>query len=135
MDAITMFKEAAKALQQDERYLSLEAARKANDDNAELQDKIGEFNLVRLDLNNEIEKDERDDARVAELNDRINNLYNEIMAAPSMLAYNDAKQAMRPMVDYINAIITAAVDGEDPMTVTEPASGCGDGCASCAGCG
>lgn len=136
MDAIAKFKEAAMALQQDERYLKLAAARKANDDDETLQNMIGEFNLVRLDLNNEIEKEDRDDARVTELNEKINQLYNGIMNSETMLAYNDAKQEMRPLVNHINAIVTAAVDGDDPMLVAEPVEGCGeDGCASCSGCG
>ena len=33
MDAIEMFKRAAVALQTDERYLALDAARRANDEN------------------------------------------------------------------------------------------------------
>lgn len=137
MDTITSFKQAACALQQDERYLRLAAARKANDEDSQLQDKIGEFNLVRLDLNNEIQKDERDDARVTELNTRINELYSSIMGNPNMVAYNEAKQDIQELINYVNIIINAAVDGDDPMQVEEPvAGGCGEGgCASCAGCG
>ena len=57
MDAIDLFKKAAVALQTDERYLALAAARKANDEDEALQELIGEFNLARMDLNNEISKD------------------------------------------------------------------------------
>ena len=46
MDAIELFKKAAAAMQTDERYLALDAARRANDENKELQDMIGEFNLA-----------------------------------------------------------------------------------------
>ncbi len=136
MDTITQFKEAAKALQQDARYLQLAAARQNNDNNEALQNMIGQFNLVRLDLNNEMEKPERDDQRVKELDEQINELYNNIMTSPSMLAYNEAKQNIRGLVNHINAIVTAAVDGEDPDGVEEPAESCGEGgCASCEGCG
>ena len=34
----------------------------------------------------------------------------------------------------MNAIINTAVNGGDPMTVEQPAAGCGGSCASCAGC-
>ena len=40
MDAIELFKKAAAAMQTDERYLALDAARRANDENKELQDMI-----------------------------------------------------------------------------------------------
>lgn len=136
MDAIQLFKDAAKALQQDERYLQLDKARKANDEDTKLQGMIDEFSNVRAELNDEIEKSERDDAKITELNGKINELYNGIMTSPSMVAYNDAKQNIKGLINHINAIITAAVDGDDPMAVQEPVESCGaDGCASCSGCG
>ena len=63
MDCIDLFKRAAMALQTDPRYVILDQARKANDKDEELQNLIGEFNLARMDLNNEIGKNERDDDR------------------------------------------------------------------------
>ena len=71
MDCIDLFKRAAMALQTDPRYLALDQARKLNDNDEELQNMIGEFNLARLDLNNESAKTETDAARVAELNQRV----------------------------------------------------------------
>ena len=81
MDCIDLFKKAAAALQTDPRYLELDAARRENDRDEELQNMIGEFNLARLDLNNESAKAETDAARVAELNQRVNDLYSQIMAS------------------------------------------------------
>ena len=49
MDCIDLFKKAAAALQTDPRYLELDAARRENDSDEELQNLIGEFNLARLD--------------------------------------------------------------------------------------
>ena len=100
MDVIDLFKKAAAALQTDERYLALAAARKANDEDEALQDMIGEFNLARMDLNNEISKDERDDARVAALNAKVNDLYGKIMASEGMVAYNAAKADAEAPVSY-----------------------------------
>ena len=71
MDCIDLFKKAAAALQTDPRYLELDAARRENDSDEELQNLIGEFNLARLDLNNESAKAETNAARVAELNQRV----------------------------------------------------------------
>ena len=135
MDAIEMFKRAAVALQTDERYLALDAARRANDENQELQDMIGEFNLVRMDLNNEISKEERDEARVAELNTKVNTLYSQIMASEGMVAYNEAKTRAEAMISHIDAIINTAMNGGDPMLVEEPQGGCSGSCSTCGGCG
>lgn len=135
MDSILKFKEAAKAFQEDERYLSFDKARRANDSDPVLQNMISEFNLVRADLNNEMGKEERDDDKVQKLNTRINELYNGIMGNEAMLAYNRAKEDIEGFMNYVNAIMNAAIDGSDPMLVDEPAADCGGSCDSCAGCG
>ena len=135
MDVIDLFKKAAAALQTDERYLALAAARKANDEDEVLQDMIGEFNLARMDLNNEIGKSERNDARIAELNEKVNTLYGQIMNDEGMIAYNEAKRECEALVNYIDAIINAAMNGGDPMAVQEPSASCTGSCSTCGGCG
>ncbi len=134
MDCIEMFKRAAQALKTDERYLALDAARRATDNDEELQGMIGEFNLARMDLNNEIGKSDRDDARISELNEKINTLYAKVMNHEKMVAYNEAKQGCELMINYIDAIINTAMNGGDPMTVEEPSAECTGSCASCGGC-
>lgn len=134
MDCIDLFKRAAAALQTDSRYLALDRARKMNDSDEALQNLIGEFNLARMDLNDEISKDERSDARIAELNERVNTLYGQIMNDEGMLAYNEAKRECENLVNYIDAIINTAMNGGDPMAVEEPSVSCTGSCSSCAGC-
>ena len=111
------------ALQTDPRYLALDQARKANDKDEELQNLIGEFNLARMDLNNEISKSERSDERIAELNTKVNDLYGKIMADEG-----------ENLVNYIDAIINTAMNGGDPMTVQEPSESCTGSCSTCGGC-
>lgn len=135
MDCIDLFKRAAMALQTDSRYLAMDQARKMNDKDEELQNLIGEFNLARMDLNNEISKDERDDARVAALNAKVNDLYGKIMASEGMVAYNAAKADAEALISHIDAIINTAMNGGDPMLVEAPSAGCSGSCASCGGCG
>ena len=135
MDCIDLFKRAAMALQTDSRYLALDQARKMNDSDEELQNMIGEFNLARMDLNNEIGKSERNDARIAELNEKVNTLYGQIMNDEGMIAYNEAKLECEALVNYIDAIINAAMNGGDPMAVQEPSASCTGSCSTCGGCG
>ena len=156
MDCIDLFKRAAMALQTDSRYLAMDQARKMNDKDEELQNLIGEFNLARMislfrsmrarlnligefnlarmDLNNEIGKPERSDERIAELNQKVNDLYGKIMADDGMVAYNEAKRDCEALVNYIDAIINTAMNGGDPMTVQEPSASCTGSCSTCGGC-
>lgn len=134
MDCIDLFKKAAAAMQTDPRYLELDAARRENDMDHELQNLIGEFNLARLDLNNEASRTESDAARIEELNKRVNDLYSQIMASEGMVRYNTAKAECEAMVSYIDAIINTAMNGGDPMTVKQPEGGCTGSCSTCGGC-
>jgi cell fate (sporulation/competence/biofilm development) regulator YlbF (YheA/YmcA/DUF963 family) len=134
MDCIDLFKKAAAAMQTDPRYLELDSARKTNDKDEELQDLIGKFNLARLDLNNETGKSEHDDARLNELNKRVNDLYSQIMSSEGMVRYNAAKTECEQMVSYIDAVINTAMNGGDPMAVRQPEGGCSGSCATCGGC-
>ena len=134
MDCIDLFKKAAMALQTDPRYLELDAASRENDMDQELQNLIGEFNLVRLDLNNETSKSTTDHERVAELNKKVNDLYSQIMASEGMVRYNAAKSECEALINHIDAIINTAMNGGDPMTVNPPQGGCTGSCATCGGC-
>ena len=57
-----------------------------------------------------------------------------MMENESMKAYNEAKQEMEAVMAWVNAIITTAVNGGDPMTVEQPTGGCSGSCSSCSGC-
>ena len=133
MDIIDQVRALALELQKDERYLVLEHARRMDDADEELQQQIGEFNLARIDLNNEVSKQEKNAERITELNEKIQSIYTDVMNNESMQAYNEAKTEMDNLMQYINAILTTAVNGGDPMTVEEPSS-CGGDCSGCSGC-
>ncbi len=133
MDCIELFKRAAMALQTDPRYLNLKQVREMNDNDEELQNLIGEFNLARMDLNNEITKSDRDDARITELNEKVNRLYGQIMSDEGMVAYNEAKRECEAMINHIDAIINTAMNGGDPLTVQAP-DDCTHDCSTCGGC-
>ena len=134
--AIDLFKEAAAQLQREEEYLALMGTLQKNDEDEALQTLIGDFNLARIDLNSELSKssEEKNQERVASLNTKVTELYNAIMENESMKAYNEAKQEMESVINWVNAIINTAVNGGDPMTVEEPQAGCSGSCASCSGC-
>ena len=74
-----------------------------------------------------------DPAKTEALNHRLSEMYTSIMENPCMVNYNEAKAGMDTVLAYINAIITAACNGEDPMLVEEP-HGCTGSCSTCGGC-
>ena len=83
MDIIQMTRELGKAIQQDERYIKLGIARTNNDNDEHLQEMIGEFNLKRVELNQEAARPDRDAEKVNALNETIRNMYRRSWRIPT----------------------------------------------------
>ncbi len=133
MDIIEMTRELGKAIQQDDRYLNMQLAAQNCEDDAQLQDLIGDFNLKRLAINNETSGENTDEEKLRQLNDEMRRLYAQIMKNPNMTAYNMAREAMDALMQRVTAIITKSVEGEDPATADYEES-CTGSCATCGGC-
>ena len=88
MDIIKMTRDLAAEMQKSDEYLAHTVARNAADNDEELQKLIGDFNLKKITLSQEVQKSEKNEERINQLNTEVRSLYNTIMANPSMLAYN-----------------------------------------------
>ena len=133
MDIIELAREIGRKIQSDDMYLKLKIAKQNSDEDKELQDLIGEFNLKRIAINNEATKDERDEKKLQELNEELRELYSTIMKNENMIAYNIAKQEMDSVLKRVTAIIMQSAEGEDPET-TDYEESCTGSCSSCGGC-
>ena len=133
-DVIQIARELGKALQKDERFVRLISLSQANDEDQALQDMIGQFNLKRIDLNNEINKTEKDQDKIKALNDEIKALYGQLMSNENMNAYQQAKTELDETVDFILQIIRGSINGEDPDSIEQKSGGCSGSCSSCSGC-
>jgi cell fate (sporulation/competence/biofilm development) regulator YlbF (YheA/YmcA/DUF963 family) len=127
-----------KEIQADARYIAYMTARQRNDEDAELQALIGEFNLLRQQLQREMSKPdgERDEDKKIQLNKAVQQQYTAVMTNENMAFFTAAKREMDRMISEINQIVSLCCDGEDPDTVdpTQFAPGCSGSCDSCAGC-
>ena len=81
MDAIQAVRELGKAIQEDERYIEYAKAKKANDEDTELQNLIGEFNLIRQNAAMEYNKpeEEQDKEKLQKLNADMQEAYEKVM--------------------------------------------------------
>lgn len=134
MNAIDMTRELGKLIQADERYINYTKAKELNDKDEVLQQLIGEFNMKRVELNTEMQKEERDSDKLTSLDVEIKELYSNIMKNENMNIFNEAKNSMDELLTQINMIITMSANGEDPATCSIDASSCGGSCSSCSGC-
>lgn len=133
MDVIKAAREMCVELTKDERFINYLEAKKANDNDKELQELIGEFNLVRLSLDKALSAEDKEEAKIEELNTKIREVYTTIMANESMINYNNAKMELDDVIAEINQLITQTLSGADPLTCDTKVS-CGGNCGSCGGC-
>ena len=132
MDIIELTRQLGAEIQKTEEYKRFMAAKVKNDNDAALQEQIGDFNLLKMQLDAEHAKEEKDEAKILEINEQIVALYNQIISGEAMSEYNAAYEAYRALTDKISNILLMCENGEDPATC-EPAS-CSGNCSSCGGC-
>ncbi len=134
MDIIEAARELGRAMQADERYVNMRLAQQQSDEDEALQQLIGEFNLKRMAINNEAQKDDRSEETLKRLNEELRSVYGKIMQNEHMLRYNDAKNEFDALLQRVTGIIGLCADGEDPETCDYDAASCGGDCSSCGGC-
>ena len=117
MDMIELAREIGKQIQQDSSYINVKDAEQACDEDKNLQQQIADFNMKRMTLSQESNKQPRDDQKVAKLNQELRECYEKVMSNENMSNYNNAKSA----------------EGADPDTVQEQTD-CGHDCSCCSGC-
>lgn len=133
MDVIAMARELGAALQQSDEYTAYNVAKNAADGDEVLQEMIGEFNLKKLSLSTEVQKEEKDQEKLAALNEEVRTIYAKIMAHPTMAAYNTTKSELDRLLNFLQQILVYSANGEDPATIEEETS-CGGDCSGCSGC-
>ena len=133
MNLIKQAREMGKMIQASEEYKRLQAAKEKNDNDAELQDLIGQFNLKRMELNNQLAKSDKDDEKLEKLNHEMRDLYQKIMTNQNMAEYEQAKNEMDMLMNQVNTILVMCVNAEAPDTC-DPAPSCTGSCSTCGGC-
>ena len=133
MDVIAMARELGAALQQSDEYTAYNVAKSAADGDEVLQGMIGEFNLKKLALSAEVQKEDKDQEKLAALNEEVRTIYAKIMAHPTMAAYNTTKSELDRLLNFLQQILVYSANGEDPATIEEETS-CGGDCSGCSGC-
>jgi cell fate (sporulation/competence/biofilm development) regulator YlbF (YheA/YmcA/DUF963 family) len=134
MDIIEQTREIGKEIQKDERYLKMQIAIQNADADKELQDLIGQYNLKRMSLQNEMQLQNRDENKVKAYRMAMDSLYGSIMKNNNMIEYNSAKEDLEKLMRRVNAILEQSVNGGDPETADYDEHACGGNCAACGGC-
>ena len=112
-----------------EEIANLEATKAEFQSDAELQNKMNEYEAERMLLGQEFAKDptEADQRAIADLRARIEELGAQIGSHPKYIIFAEAQRAMNALMADVNEEIKYCITGERP-------SECTHDCSTCKGC-
>ncbi len=103
------------------------AAKAAYDNNLEMRELLGQFNLHKMSIAMISKQENADEERLAEHEDKMGEVYNKIMESPLMIDFQEKSRRVETIIGNINSILNLYVTGES-------ASGCTGSCSTCGGC-
>ena len=135
MTVIEAARELGKAIQADERYTKLMACKEANDKDSDLNALIGKLNLIQMSYQVEAEG-EANEEKMNGFEKEFREVYTEVMLNENMKNYENARQDVDDMMNYVMQLLSMVVNGENPETCDPAAqANCTGSCSTCGGCG
>lgn len=121
--------ELGEAIQASEEFKKYNEAKALQETDSELQMFIGEYNLRRMQLMNELQKEvaDQNEEMLNSMRDQMNTAYDKVLSHPIMKDFSQASEALQELVNSVYQIINFHVTGEEPHS-------CGGNCSSCFGC-
>ncbi len=116
-----------KALKKDPRLVRMDAARAAFEGDAALSTLMTEYDVQQRAMQNLAAGEGFEPELFEMVQNRINELYEQIMANPVYVELNEAQEAVNELMNAVNNTITFAITGEMP-------SNCTHDCSTCGGC-
>ena len=117
------------AIEASEVFKKYAEAKAKQETDSELQMLIGEYNLRRMQLMTELQKDtaEQKEETLNSMRDQMNSAYEKVISNPIMKEFSQASEDLQEAVNEVYQIINFHVTGEEPHS-------CGGNCSSCGGC-
>ena len=119
--------ELGKALKNDKRLVALEEARKAYESDETVGKLMMEYEVQQKAIQNEVAKDERDEALLGMIQSRIDVIYDQIVGTETYKNLEKAQNEVNELMEMVNSTITFNMTGEQPSSCTHDCSTCG-GC-------
>ncbi|MGM9631526.1 MAG: YlbF family regulator [Eubacteriales bacterium] len=125
MEIFEIAKQLGEAIKKDERLIEFEAAKKAYEADTALQTALKEYEVQQQALQSEMMKEDKDGFTIDAINERINQLYEQIVSNGAFVRLNTLQYEVNELMSEVNNIITCTITGEDPSAA------CTHNCATC----
>ncbi len=116
-----------KALKDDPRLVRMDNARKAYEEDASISTLMMEYEVQQKAMQNVAGGESFEPEMLEQIQNRINELYDQIMSHPTYVELNASQEAVNELMNAVNNTITFAITGEMP-------SNCTHDCSTCGGC-
>ncbi len=127
MEIFELATELGKKLKDDSRLIALETAKKAYEEDSQLQKYMLEYDVQQKAMQREVAKPERDLHFIEVIQNRIDELYKLIAEHPVFVELNRTQNEVNELMNRVNQTIMTQITGEEP-------SGCTHNCSTCGGC-
>ncbi|MBO5402268.1 MAG: YlbF family regulator [Clostridia bacterium] len=117
----------ADAIEVDEIVINYKAAKDNFDNDETLSTKINEYTVQRMIFEKAASEEEKDEELLKQIDNRMKELYEEVMANPVMVALANAENELNGLLNDLNTEIQTRI-------IPESEHSCSGDCAGCSGC-
>ena len=125
MGILELAKMLGEEIKKDRRMIEFEKAKNEYENNEELKNALKEYEVQQQALQVEMMREERDTLTIDAINERINELYHQIVTHEAFLRLNQLQVEVNDLMNEVNNTITCAITGEDPKAA------CTHNCSTC----
>ena len=129
MEIFELAAQLGKELKKDERLVRMAKAKEAYENDMELRTLMREYQVQQLALEKTAGQQGVEARFLEMIQDRINDLYNQIIAHPVYTELEAAQNEVNALMNAVNNTITFEITGEMPFSCTHDCSTCGGGCS------
>lgn len=127
-EIIELAKKMGQMLKDSDEFKTYEEVKSRYETDSELQMQIGEFNLRKMAVMNEMEKEDKDNEKFERLQNEMREAYKTAMSNPLMGEFMKAKENFENMVNNVYSIINYQITGESGSCDKSNCASCGGGC-------
>ena len=127
-EIIELAKKMGQMLKDSEEFKKYEEVKARYETDSELQMQIGEFNLRKMSVMNEMEKEDKDNEKFERLQNEMREAYKVAMSNPLMGEFMKTKETFESLVNNVYSIINFQITGETGSCDKSNCASCGGGC-------
>ncbi|MBE6663491.1 MAG: YlbF family regulator [Ruminococcaceae bacterium] len=126
MEIMELAAQLGQAIKADARVAKMEEAKVAYEKDEQIQKLMLEYNAQQIAMAEEYKKDPVDEKIIEAIENRLNQIVEEVTTNATFIAINEAQEAVQALMTEVNAEIEFQITGQRPCS--HDCSSCGSDC-------